>query len=382
MRLTFLIMKRLFRTLSRDHRTIGLVLVAPVLFMVMFGVAFGGEIEHVPIAIINQDSDAKVVITYGIFTVFNETVASLGDSIVNTLDLEDSRVDVTLLTDYESAKLEVDQKKYTYALLIPENFTYNLVSPQGANISMEIYFDNSNPQVGGIALQAIQEAFQQAAGEFRANLGFDVTYAYGEDISTLDVFTPGMVVYAVFFFSFLLVIMSLIEERRSGTLSLLLQCPYDKIEIILGYLAAFSIVSMIQTTLIILMAGLVFQVSLGATIANYISLYIAATIVGWTGLVLAIFLSAFARSEFQAVQFVPLAIIPVLLLSGIVIPLSQIPEIIRWVSYLMPTTYSVELLKQIAVEGYVLEPFNFGLLFQIAFFILLVVASRLTLKEN
>jgi ABC-2 type transport system permease protein len=70
------------------------------------------------------------------------------------------------------------------------------------------------------------------------------------------------------------------------------------------------------------------------------------------------------------------------LLSGIVIPLSQIPEIIRWVSYLLPTTYSVDLLRQIAIEGYVLEPLNFGLLFQIGFFIILVVASRLTLKEN
>ena len=97
MRLTFLIMKRLFRTLSRDHRTVGLVVVAPALFMVMFGIAFGGEIEHVPIAIINNDSDAEVVITYGIFTVFNETVSSLGDSITNTLDLDDPRVDVTHL---------------------------------------------------------------------------------------------------------------------------------------------------------------------------------------------------------------------------------------------------------------------------------------------
>ncbi len=382
MRLTFLIMKRLFRTLSRDHRTVGLVVVAPALFMVMFGIAFGGEIEHVPIAIINNDSDAEVVITYGIFIVFNETVSSLGDSITNTLDLDDPRVDVTHLTDYESAKKEVDNKKYACAVLIPVNFTYNLVSPQGSNISLEIYFDNSNPQVGGVVIQAIQESFQQATGEFRANLGFDVTYAYGKDISTLDFFTPGMIVYGVFFFSFMLVIMTLIEERRSGTLSLLLQCPYDKIEIILGYLAAFSIVSTIQTTLIILIAGLVFQVSLGVTIANYISLYIAAIIVGWTGLVLAIFLSAFARSEFQAVQFIPITIIPVLLLSGIVIPLSQIPEIIRWVSYLLPTTYSVDLLRQIAIEGYVLEPLNFGLLFQISFVLMLVVASRLTLKEN
>jgi ABC-type polysaccharide/polyol phosphate export permease len=65
-----------------------------------------------------------------------------------------------------------------------------------------------------------------------------------------------------------------------------------------------------------------------------------------------------------------------------VIPLNQIPEIIRWVSYLLPTTYAIEILRKIAIEGYVLEPFNFGMLFQIGFLFLFVIASRLTLKED
>ncbi len=383
-------MRRLFRTLVRERRTIGLVLVAPVLFMVMYGIAFGGAIEHVPIAIVNLDSDAEVVITQtitvGIFevniTVFNETVLALGDAITDTLHVDDTSVDVTMYTDFEEAKRSVENKEYTCALLIPENFTYNLVSPRGENISLEIYIDNSIPQVGGVVLQAIQESFQEATSDFRGNLGFNINYAYGENISTIDFFTPGMIVFGVFFFSFILVIMTLIEERRSGTLSLLLQCPYDKIEIILGYLGAFAVVSAVQTTLIIIVAGVVFQVTLGATIANYISLYIVAIISGWTGLVLAIFLSAFARSEFQAVQFIPISIIPILLLSGIVIPLNQIPEIIRWMSYLMPTSHAVDLLRKISIEGYILEPSNFGFLFQIGFLILLVVASRLTLKES
>ncbi len=176
--------------------------------------------------------------------------------------------------------------------------------------------------------------------------------------------------------------MNLITERKFGTLSLLLQCPYDKIEIILGYLAAFSIVSMMQTTLIMLVAGLIFEVSFGSTLAHLVSVYIGAIVVGWVGLVLAIFLSAFARSEFQAVQFIPLVIIPVLLLSGIIIPISQLPEIIRWVSYLLPTTYGIHLLRQIAIEGVVLDPFNFDLLFIIGSFLVLLIASRFSLRET
>lgn len=385
MRLSILIMKRLFLQLRRDHRSLGLVLIAPAVFMIMFGIAFGGEIEHLPVLIINNDSDAHVIInqTVGIFTftVFNETVPSIGDNIVNEL-INDSRVDITFQSDYTEAKSDVDKKKYSCILFIPENFTYNLVSPLGDNVTLEIYLDNSNPQVGGVVLYAIQEAFQEASSEFRGNFGLSIQYAYGENITTVDFFAPGMIAYGVFFFSFMLVIMNLIGERKSGTLSLLLQCPYDKIEIILGYLAAFSVVSMVQATIIMLVAGFVFQISFGATFAHIISVYIGAVVVGWTGLILAIFLSAYARSEFQAVQFIPLIILPVLLLSGIIIPLNQIPEILRWVAYLVPTTYGVNLLREISIEGVILTPFNFDFLFQLIFFIILLIGTRLTLRET
>jgi ABC-2 type transport system permease protein len=386
-------MRRILTTLKRDRRTVGLVLVAPPLFMIMFGIAFGGEIEHVPIIIINNDSDANVLIERTIVVtepiqfnttmiVFNDTVSSLGEAISNTLANQDSRVDVEIYENYEEAKQSVDEKKVVCVLFIPTNFTYNLVSPIGENVSLELYIDNSNPQIGAICFAAIQEAFQDATGEYRGNLGFNILYAYGEHLSTLDFFAPGMIVYGIFFFSFILVVMNLIGERKFGTLSLLLQCPYDKIEIILGYLAAFSIVSMMQTTLIILVAGLIFQVSFGSTLAHLLSIYISAIVIGWVGLVFAIFLSAFARSEFQAVQLIPLVIIPILLLSGIVIPLSQIPEIIRWVSYILPTTYAIHLIRQIAIEGVILDPFNFDLLFQIGFFIIFLLGGRFSLRET
>jgi ABC-2 type transport system permease protein len=305
----------------------------------------------------------------------------MGNGIAEILK-NDSRVDITKDTNYNTAKDDVDKKRFSAVLFIPENFTYNLVSPIGENVSLEIYLDNSNPQIGGVVLYAIQEAFQEVSGEFRGNLGLNIQYAFGENISTLDFFAPGMIAYGVFFFSFMLVIMNLIGERKSGTLSLLLQCPYDKVEIILGYLAAFSVVSMLQTTMVMLVAGIVFQVSFGSSFAHIISVYIGAVVVGWTGLILAIFLSAFARSEFQAVQFIPIVIIPVLLLSGIIIPLNQIPEVLRWVSYLVPTTYGVHLLRQISIEGVVLSPFNYDLIFQLVFFVIILMGTRLTLRET
>ncbi|MFX0124478.1 MAG: ABC transporter permease [Candidatus Hodarchaeota archaeon] len=387
MKFAYLITLRLWKQLLRDRRTLGLLLFAPIIYILVFGVAFGGEIEHEPIIIINEDSDAqitKIELLPGppYINTTDQKISSLGAKIVESLD-ESIKVDVTLSSlDYSDAKELIIEKQYKCAIWIPPNFTYNLASFSGQNISIKLFLDNSNPQEGGVIIQAFQEAFQEATGEFRENLKLDVGYAFGEDSTTLDFFAPAMIIFGVFFFSFILVMMNLIGERKGGTLPLLLQCPYDKGQIILGYLAAFSVVSMAQTTVIIIVARTMFNVSFGTSLAHYISLYIGAVILGWNGLVLAIFLSSFARSEFQAIQFVPLVILPALLLSGIVIPISQIPEIIRWVCYLLPTTYGVHLLRQISIEGYVLELFNIDLVAMLIFFGLFLIGSRFTLKET
>lgn len=376
MKLAFLIAVRLWRQLLRDHRTLALVTVAPVIYIIIFGMAFGGEIENVPIIVIDNDSDAEIFVPPITFL----EIPSIGNKVTDNLE-ESSKVIITISNDFVASKQLVKDKEYVAAILIPENFTYNLASPSGENVSIALYLDNSNPQVGFAVLQALQEAFQDAASEFRSNLGFDISYAYGEGLRTIDFFSPAVIGLGVFFFSFILIMMNLIDERRKGTLSLLLQCPYDKGQIILGYLAAFSILSMIQTTLIIIFASFVYQVSFGTTLLQYFSLYIAAVILGWTSLVLGIFLSSFARSEFQAVQFIPLVIFPAIFLSGIIIPLIQIPESFRWLSLFVPLTYGVHLLQRIAIEGYVLDLFNIDMLAMILFFILFLFGSRVSLKE-
>jgi ABC-2 type transport system permease protein len=377
MKLAYYIAIRLWKQLLRDRRTLALMVIGPVVYIVIFGFAFGGEIENIPVCIINNDSDAQVTIPL----VGSLNVPSIGENIVSGLDESEVTI-ITEMTNFTYAKELVINKEYFAAIYIPTNFTYNLASPIGSLTSIELYLDNSNPQIGASIAQALQTAFQDAAAGFKSNFKFSIGYAYGEDLRTIDYFAPAVIGLGVFFFSFILIEMNLIDERRKGTLPLLLQCPFDKGDIILGYLAAFSILSMIQTTLIIIMANLLYGVSFGTGILQFISLYIVAVVMGWISLVLGLFLSSFARTEFQAVQFIPLVLFPVFFLSGIIIPLIQIPEAIRWISYLIPITYGIHLLQQIAIEGYILEPFNSDFIAMILFFLLFLIGSRLSLKET
>ncbi|MFW9854189.1 MAG: ABC transporter permease [Candidatus Thorarchaeota archaeon] len=373
--LAYLVTKRIWKQLLRDRRTLGLAFMAPLMYIALFGVAFGGEINHVPIIVINQDTDAAVI-----FPPF--LIPSIGKQMKTNLE-ESQKVDVINLTDdFDTAKRAVEEKRFICAVIIPENFTSNVASLSGENVSIQLYLDNSNPQVGVVVLAAFQQAFQDAIGEFRGNLGVEISYAYGEDLTTIEFFAPAMIIFGVFFLSFILIIMNLIGERKAGTLDLLLQCPYDKGQIIFGYLGAFSILSFFQTTVILIAASILFNIQLAFGLAELASLYIGAVVCGWTGLVLAIFLSSYARNEFQAIQFVPIVILPALLLSGIIIPLNQIPEVVRWVAYLIPTTYGVHLLRQISIEGLILTPWNVDLIVQLLFVVLFLFGSRLTLRET
>ncbi|MFX1255451.1 MAG: YhgE/Pip domain-containing protein, partial [Promethearchaeota archaeon] len=197
MRFAYFIAIRLWKQLLRDRRTLALVTIAPILYVVIFGMAFGGEIENVPVIVINKDSDALIFIP----PTSSIEIPSIGEKVLGNLE-NSSKVIVKKINDFEVAKQLVRDKEYVAAIFIPENFTYNLASPSGENISITLYLDNSNPQVGGTVLQTLQEAFQDAASEFRSNLGFNLEYAYGEGLRTIDYFAPAVIGLGVFFFSF------------------------------------------------------------------------------------------------------------------------------------------------------------------------------------
>ncbi|MFX1533525.1 MAG: ABC transporter permease, partial [Promethearchaeota archaeon] len=148
MKFAYFIAVRLWRQLLRDRRTLGLVIIAPILYVVIFGMAFGGEIENVPIIVINKDSDAQIFIP----PASSIEIPSIGEQVLGNLE-NSSKVIVKTINAFEVAKQLVKDKEYVAAIFIPENFTYNLASPTGENVSIALYLDNSNPQVGGTVLQ-------------------------------------------------------------------------------------------------------------------------------------------------------------------------------------------------------------------------------------
>jgi ABC-2 type transport system permease protein len=147
---------------------------------------------------------------------------------------------------------------------------------------------------------------------------------------------------------FLVTSIAMLRERTTGTLERLMSMPIGKLDLLLGYAISFALVAAVQATI----ASLVAFGVLGLDTAGSAGLVIAIAIGNaLLGMALGLFLSAFARTEFQAVQFMPAFVLPQILLLGLLVPRDRMAEPLQWLSDVLPLTYAYEALAQVTTTG-------------------------------
>jgi ABC-2 type transport system permease protein len=144
---------------------------------------------------------------------------------------------------------------------------------------------------------------------------------------------------------FIVTSVATLRERTSGTLERLLTTPMGKGDLLFGYALAFGLVAVVQTSIASAVAlgllGLDLQASAGLVV-------LLAVLDAVLGMALGLFLSAFARSEFQAVQFLPAVVLPQLLLCGLFAARDTMAAPLRWLSDVLPLTYAVDGMQELA----------------------------------
>jgi ABC-2 type transport system permease protein len=154
---------------------------------------------------------------------------------------------------------------------------------------------------------------------------------------------PALLGFFPFLMMFLITSITMLRERTAGTLERLLTTPMAKLDLLGGYALAFSAVAAVQVVLAVLVS-----LGLGLSVAGSIAwLLIVALLNALLGLALGLLASAFARSEFQAVQFMPVVVLPQLLLCGLFHPRAEMAAVLRWASDLMPLSYTVDALQRV-----------------------------------
>ncbi|MGI8523034.1 MAG: ABC transporter permease [Nocardioides sp.] len=155
---------------------------------------------------------------------------------------------------------------------------------------------------------------------------------------------PGLLALFPFIVMFLVTSVTTLRERGSGTLERLLAMPMAKLDFLGGYALAFGLVAAVQSALAVVLSVGVLGLDLQGSVWLLLLVAVADAVLGSA---LGLFVSAFARTEFQAVQFMPALVIPQILLCGLFVPRSSLPGVLHAVSDVLPLSWAIDAMQRL-----------------------------------
>ncbi|HET9878003.1 MAG TPA: ABC transporter permease [Candidatus Limnocylindria bacterium] len=362
LRRTLAITGRLLRQFRHDHRTLGILFVTPLLVLALFAVLFRTDAPA---------PDVAVVVTGE--SPFGSAVA---DALTEADDLTATRLDST---DQADARLR-DGSLDAY-IVLPDPDADGVLRPElvitgeDRSVAARVPAALQRSVMAAVAGAAPPGALPRLEPEIRALYGGD------EELDSLDLLGGPFIGLLVFFLVYVVTSVSFLRERSLGTLERLMASPLRRLEIVVGYMLGFTVVALIQAAEV-LGFGLIV---LDLYNAGPVWLIFGIEVLLALGAVnLGIFLSTFARNEFQAVQFIPLVVVPQVLLSGLLVPVSSEPEWLQWISNALPLTYAVDGLREVMLRGADLasQRVQLDVAVLAAFCVVAIIAAAATLRRE
>lgn len=324
---------RVIEQFRHDRRSLGLMFVVPLVILSLIGYLWNpsGDARRPPIGVVSEDR------------------GPLGVVLAQAL-LSSRSVDASLVVR-QTPEDALRDGRFNAIVRIPENFSEELARSRRAMLAVRL--EGSDPFVTGGTLAALQRAASDAAAGAApvggGGVSLDVTYLYGgADYKTLDYLGPVLIPFLAFFFVFLLTDVAFLRERASGTLERVLATPLRRGELVAGYILGLSFFALVQSLVVVLFSIWVLGVRYRGNIGTIFLVEAAMVLVAVN---LGLLVSAFARNEFQAVQFMPIVLLPQVLLSGIFIPIADLPGALQPLAWVLPLTYTNEALRAVMIKG-------------------------------
>jgi ABC-2 type transport system permease protein len=354
------VMRRVLEGFRRDRRTLGLLFGVPLVVLTLFWYLLRGGGGHTPVGVVDLDQ------------------GPLGPKITAAI------VASTKVSASEMSQSDADQKlkddKIGGYILFPSDFS---AQAQKGTIAPEVHLEGSQPSRSADVLQALNAglstALSSAAGP---HISPKVSYHHGgSNLDSLDYFGAAFLGLIVFFLVFVITSVSFLNERSQGTLERLMASPLRRGEIVLGYMLGFGVMALIQSVLVLVYALYVIGIH---NEGNVFLVFLIQALLAIGAVNLGIFLSMFARTEFQAVQFIPLVLVPQVLLSGIIFSIQSEPVPLQYVSNVLPLTYAVYGMRNVMLKGADLSSGDYlvDVAVLVGFTLLFIVLGSLTLRRQ
>ena len=202
--------------------------------------------------------------------------------------------------------------------------------------------------------------------------------SFNKNPQLLNFVAPALICTFVLFFTFILTGISFLRERALGTLDRLLTTPVSRADIMFGYSISFFFFAFIQSNIILFFTIFILDISYQGEIWH---MFIVVILMAIVAVNLGVFISTFAKNEFQVIQFIPLLLAPQIFLSGVIQPVQNLPNLLQNISKVLPLTYGVEGLRLIMIDGSNLSGVSSQIFALVIFASIFVILATLTIKR-
>jgi len=361
--------------ISRDIIALGMLIFFHVFALFLFGVAINLDIKHIPLAVYDQDisPDSRAL---------TEKFSQSG-----YFDLK------ARLTSEKEINGFVDARKVKVVLRVPSDFSRDIHS--GKDTSVQLIIDgadnNTATIIMGYANSIIPKFSRDMLGALLLNEGLSLpaqlpsvdlrpSIWYNPELKSTIFLVPGLIGLLLMSITVIRTSITIVREKERGTMESLLVTPLKPLELMIGKITPYIIISFIILALIILLARFIFQVPIRGNLLTLFSisgLFIAATL----GIGLFISNSADTAQTAWLMGFLS-SILPAIILSGFIFPIESMPYPIQLITYLFPIRYFLVMLRGILLKGVGITVVYPEALILFMYALVIIAASVLRFKKK
>ncbi|WP_339736782.1 ABC transporter permease [uncultured Sunxiuqinia sp.] len=327
--------KKEFLHIFRDVRTMIILFGIPVAQLLLFGTVITNEIKDAHIAIYDQSKDE----------VTQEITAKLLSSGYFVLN--------QYLESTEEVEAIFKKGQVKEVLIFEPDFAQNLEREGKANV--QVIADASDPNLGkllaGYTSEIINDYILKEMGEVKLPMQIkpEVRMYYNESLESVYMFVPGIMAMILMLISSMMTSISITREKELGTMEILLVSPLRPVQIILGKVAPYLALSVINAVMILLIGHFIFDVPVNG---SWVLLMAESILFILMALCLGILISSIANSQMVAMFISMIGLmLPTILLSGFIFPIENMPVPLQVLSNLMPPRWFIVILKNIMLKG-------------------------------
>jgi ABC-2 type transport system permease protein len=357
----------------RDTRSLIMALAVPVLMLVLFGYALTLDVDRIQTLVYDQDQSPQS----------RELIARFAGSRYFQV--------IGSVEEYGSIERSINRNRCLLAVVIPRDYSRNLLSSSEANV--QLILDGSDSNTASIALgyaDALARAYafelraqaldEKGGGRLDPPVDPQLRVWYNSELVSRNYIVPGLIAVIMMIIAALLTSLTIAREWENGSMEQLLSTPVRAHEIVLGKMAAYFVLGLTDALITIGVGVLLFKVPLRGNPLMVVgtSCIFLVGVLFW-----GIFLSALTRNQLMAFQMGMLtSFLPAFLLSGFVFAIGNMPVAIQVVTYLFPSRYFITILKGLFLKGVEIHVLWLEVTLLVVYAVLLFLGATRRLKRK